>query len=199
MKANVINLEHRKDRLKQMKIELLKANLELFRHDGIDGTKVFFNHAVNKRMRAHFGCLQSFRNMLHLVRGTADYHLVMEDDVLLIDDFKKSVEMHLEKIPADWDMLYLGGHVKTLDNAVEEYNELFWKAKNVLGLYCWIIKDSSIDALLEVLNSRLWKADMLAIEFQQKSNTYMTRTCHAWVRESYSDISFEVIKPKLKY
>jgi GR25 family glycosyltransferase involved in LPS biosynthesis len=199
MNVNVINLDHRTDRLAEMYLEFEKHKLELVRHQGVNGLNVFIKEAKNKRMRGHFGCLQSFRNLLKNIKGTSEYHIIMEDDVILIDDFKDSVLNHIKQAPKDWDMIYFGGHIKTLENAIEEYDDLFWKAKNVLGLYCWVIKDSSIDGLLNIFNSRLWKADILAIEYQNIAKVYITKKCHAWIRESFSDISQDVISPQLKY
>ena len=199
MKANIINLEHRQDRLNEIKIECKREGLEVIRHDGVNGQVAFFKEADNRRMRGHYGCLQSFRNVLKSVKGSADYHLIMEDDVILTDGFVESVRLHMEEAPEDMKILYLGGHLHTLENATEDYNELFYRAKNVLGLYCWIIKDEYVDNLLSVFESRLWKADILAIEFQQLGGCYMTKKCHAWIRESYSDILHKFNNPNLKY
>lgn len=200
MKAHIINLEKRTDRKEQQINECLRVGFEPVIHKGIDGLLEFVKEAPNKRLRGHFGALQSHRNVLKSLKGTAPYHLIIEDDVLFIDDVLESMLSHVSSLPENWSLCYFGGHLHTMENATEEYNDLFWYARNVLGFYCYIIKDDHIDDLLETLESRLWKVDMLAIEYQHKNkNVYMTKKCHAWVRESYSDIAHAVINPDLRY
>lgn len=199
MIANVINLERRIDRRDSQIKECERVGLVPVIHKAVDGQKEFFNMATTKRLRGHFGCLQSHRNVLKAIKGTAEYHLIIEDDVLFIDDVVSSIKNHIEFLPHDWSMCYFGGHIKTLENAIETFDSVFWYARNVLGLYCYAVKDECIDEILETFEARLWKADMVAIDYQQKKDVYITRKCHAWVKEDYSDICHEIINPKLKY
>ena len=199
MKVNIINLERRPDRKEEMAAECKSKGLDPIFHIAVDGQKEFFKIESKKRMRGHFGCLQSHRNTLRAVKGTADYHIILEDDVILVDDFAESVKNHISILPDDWSMCYFGGHTKTLEGAVEDFDKDFFYARNVLGLYCYAVNDRYIDEILETLEARLWKADMVAIDYQQKRDVYISKKCHAWIRESFSDICHEVINPDLKY
>jgi GR25 family glycosyltransferase involved in LPS biosynthesis len=51
MKAHVINLKHRTDRLNEIKLECKREGIELVRHEAVDGQKQFFNVIPSKRMR----------------------------------------------------------------------------------------------------------------------------------------------------
>lgn len=199
MKAHIINLERRIDRKASQIAECKRVGIEPIIHKAVDGQREFFKMATTRRMRGHFGCLQSHRNVLRAIKGTSNYHLIVEDDVLFIDDVVESIQNHIKQLPEEWTMCYFGGHIHTMENAIEDFNGSFWYARNVLGLYCYVVKDEAIDDILETFESRLWKADMVAIDYQQKRDVYITKKCHAWVKEDYSDICHEVITPNLKY
>jgi GR25 family glycosyltransferase involved in LPS biosynthesis len=194
MKAHIINLPSRLDRRDKM-IEVCKREeLEYEFHDAINGQRVFFGSAPNKRLRGHFGCLQSHRNLLWEIKGTAKYHLVLEDDAELTEGFLDKVAELV--IPCDYDILYLGGNS---DKVTVPLNESVSIAKNVLTTHAYIVKDKAIDGLLKVLNSRLWKVDVLFTEFQESNLCLISNECLAWQRDSYSNISFDNEPRNTKY
>jgi GR25 family glycosyltransferase involved in LPS biosynthesis len=198
MKANVINLNYRKDRLKEIQAECSREGLQLVRHEGVNGQKVFFDSFKNKRMRGQAGCWQSHVNLLNKVKGTSEWHLVLEDDEILCDGFKSKVEFYVSKLPTDCGLVYFGGTLNQ-GEPIEPYNDLFNQAKYVLGTHCYLIKDTHIDKMLEVLNTRIYKVDVLFTEYQNKYLTLISKECLAWQRPSYSDITFINTNYNTKY
>jgi GR25 family glycosyltransferase involved in LPS biosynthesis len=199
MKANVINLMHRTDRLKEIQSECTREQLELIKHNGVNGQDVFFKQFSNKRMRGHAGCWQSHVNLLNKVKGTSEYHLVIEDDAVLCEGFKSKALSYISQLPEDCGLCYFGGSVNLTYNARTEYNETFNQALNVLATHCYLVKDSHIDLLLEVLNTRVYKVDVLFTEYQSAHLTLISKECLSWQRESFSDIVFEHTNYKTKY
>jgi GR25 family glycosyltransferase involved in LPS biosynthesis len=118
MKANVINLMHRTDRLKEIQSECTREVLELVRHNGVNGQDVFFKQFTNKRMRGHAGCWQSHVNLLNKVKGTSEYHLVIEDDAdTYVMGFKEKALSYISQLPEDCGLCYFGGSVNLTENA----------------------------------------------------------------------------------
>lgn len=114
----VINRESRADRLAHVDRQCRKHGLnpmERFEaHEGnqLDGT---FN--------GNFGCVASHRGVFELICDAQwDRTLILEDDFEIVnpgydsDHCKNRLPFHEQwaktepEIPADWDMLYLGGH-----------------------------------------------------------------------------------------
>lgn len=64
--------------------------------------------ALHERLR--FGCYLShvlvWQNMLHLGHS---FSMVLEDDIVLNENFMESVASLLQKLPRDWGLLYLNG------------------------------------------------------------------------------------------
>lgn len=194
MKANVINLAHRPDRMCEIEMECSREGLDVIRHEAVNGVKLFPD--ADKKLKGHFGCLHSHINLLKKVKGSNEYHLILEDDAILIEGFEKKI---FNLITLDFDLLYLGGNVFSFENATETFDDKLNIAKNVLCTHAYIIKDESINGLLEVLESRNYKVDVLFTEYQKNHNCFITKECLSWQRESYSDIIFNKMTTNLKY
>lgn len=191
MKINVINLPHRTDRLNAILFQTEKLNkCEVVMHQAVNGQREFFNYATTKRMRGHYGCLQSHRNLLKEVAGKDDIHIVFEDDVVFCDDFTDRMIEAIYNLPKDWSLLYLGGNTFT-ENSTEPYNDIFSIAKEVYTTHAYIINDKYIKELQQVLEQRLGKVDVLFVEFQKKFPCYIVNEHIAVQSDSVSDIDFK--------
>ena len=199
MIANIINLERRSDRLKQINNECVREGLYLVRHEAVDGQKEFFTRIDTKRMRGHAGCQQSHINLLKRIKGTQEYHLILEDDAELIGDFKIELENTLDKLPKDWTMCYLGGNTYLYENSIEDSDEYFYRALRVMATHCYLVKDDAIDNILNVLESRYHKVDVVLMDYQLNNIVYMSKKCLSWQRESMSDIVFKKTISSPKY
>jgi len=199
MKANVINLEHRKDRLDHIKDVLNREKIEISIHKATNGQEKFFDMFKNKRMKAHAGCYDSHVTLLEKVKGTADYHLILEDDCELIDGFKNKVIRYIELLPKNYTMLYLGGSLNVFKNSIELLNQHFSLAKKVMATHAYLVNDLQIDFILSILKKRIYKIDIMFMDIQQSVDVYITNECLAWQRETYSDIIFDVMKTNTKY
>jgi hypothetical protein len=102
----VINLARRPDRLEHFTAEMVRAGVTRFeRFDAVDAGPDMGNH----------GCTASHRAVMDLIvaRGLRRA-FVFEDDATLRPQFRDSFQAEFEgtarRLPADWDMFYLGGH-----------------------------------------------------------------------------------------
>lgn len=199
MKAHIINLPHRTDRREAMIEQCQRLGIEPVFFEATNGKEAFPDEPRDL-MKGHFGCLDSHKRLLSSIHGTAEAHFILEDDAVLHNEI---LGVHLAaamSMPEDLDLLFFGGNTFQIENAVSDYDYYFNRAHNVLCTHAYIIRDSSIPKLLEILNSRMWKVDILFTEFQKVANCYITKECLAWQAVSHSDITGNVLDGnKLKY
>jgi GR25 family glycosyltransferase involved in LPS biosynthesis len=114
--AYVINLPRRGDRREHMNGELARTGLSARFWDGVDMADARIPVPGDfVGPRGSYGCLEAHRSLLrHHVEtaepatGPTDL-LVLEDDVVLAENFRQQVEYWIAATPRIWDVLYLGG------------------------------------------------------------------------------------------
>ncbi len=185
MKTYIINLPHRKDRLKELRLNAiltLPSESEVF--PASDGSQFTFERS--KRMRGHMGCWDSHRRVMEKIKGEKnEMTLVIEDDC----DFNDNIQIfskYLKELPEDWDLLYLGG---INQDAPEQYSKHLDLAKNILQTHAYIIKDKFIPTLLETLTNHRWKVDIVFSEAIKRGKCFICNPPIAVQRDSYSDIT----------
>jgi GR25 family glycosyltransferase involved in LPS biosynthesis len=201
--AYVINLNHRADRYKDVFEECIRNGLAPIRIDAIYGEREFSHLPESRLLQAHYGCACSHIRALETAYGNGDeYSLVMEDDCVLADDFKDKLLRYSKQLPQEWDFLYLGGSLinssvywggKLIDEgAVENFSDNLYVAKNVLTTHAYIVKNTSIPKLLDIIKSKKDRIDILFQEFQKGNNCFIVYPELAWQRAGYSDIVAKV-------
>lgn len=114
MKILIVHYDKLYDRKKHILEELRKA--------GLDNFEFVSNHGKDKltpQEKSRFKNLTDgeISLMLHqfecfkIISENYDYAIIFEDDVILSDNFKNTIEKYIENLPSDWDMLFFGnGH-----------------------------------------------------------------------------------------
>lgn len=123
--ASVINLEKSKERLAQFKAAAAVAGLDVERWPAFDGRtlekKDIYKHNISELIWRHtqatrklgvIGCWLSHKQLLASLEsrhaGSADVHLIFEDDAVVPADFKAQLERIVCQLPTDWDVIQLG-------------------------------------------------------------------------------------------
>jgi hypothetical protein len=75
---------------------------------------------------------------------------------------------------------------------VERYSESLNRVKNVLTTHAFIVRSKFYDTILESINSRKWKVDILISEALSKGNCFICDPTIAWQKEGFSDIENRV-------
>lgn len=121
-----INLDRRTDRWMHVQEQCRKFGLsKILRFPGYSDLK------HDGRVNGHAGCTASHRAILELIA----WHkwprvLVLEDDFSIRhEDFHQRFDSMLPEVPADWDMIYLGGHYadapkKRISKHVIQFNRM---------------------------------------------------------------------------
>jgi hypothetical protein len=116
----VVHLRHRKDRMESLERQAKDwpfREWEVF--DAIRGDKVGVPKNWTEGGGA-WGCLQSHRHILEKAL-TEDWRdvLILEDDLILPEDFAAKIERFLRAVPDDWDGLMIGGQHHAAPSPVE--------------------------------------------------------------------------------
>lgn len=197
--AYVINLARRTDRYKSVFYECEKNNIVPIRIEAINGRSEFPPHAGSRLMRSHYGCLASHIKALKVALGNGnEYSLIIEDDCVLDGDFKDRLKMYATQLPPEWELLYLGGSLidssayeggsLIKESAAEKFSDNLYRAKKVLTTHAYIIRNSSIQKLIDVISSEKNKIDLLFCKFQKASNCFIVYPELAWQKAGHSDI-----------
>lgn len=182
-KKYVINLKRREDRLKEL---VLPFEYEVF--EATDG-KVAFPDAPIKLV-GHYGCWDSHRRLLEKIKEEKiEYTLVLEDDVVVVDDFIENLQLILNELPEDWDLLYLGGWNK---GEIKKYSERLNIAEHILTTHCFLVRQKFVDTMLDTINRNRYKIDVVFSEFLPKGKCFISKQIIAWQRENFSDIENKV-------
>ena len=189
IKTFVINMDRRGDRLAEMNIPFKWERFPAF-----DGTKL---HVPSNSKPGIIGCLKSHQALLKRIQDEKlEVAIIFEDDADLCDDFETKFNSIMNKLPEDWDLLYLGGWNR---NEVKPYAEGLNIAEKVFCTHAYMIRDKFIATALEALHSRDgkypielkpndYKTDVLLAECLPKGKCFICSPVLAWQREGFSDV-----------
>ena len=120
IKARVINLERRPDRLNKFNDEIKKHNIECIRFDAVDGTKLkmdkecvklFLENTFEWRRGIIGATLSHISLWKELVESDYKYYLIFEDDVKLDENFNLYYNDLLKQInETTYSFIFLGYH-----------------------------------------------------------------------------------------
>jgi GR25 family glycosyltransferase involved in LPS biosynthesis len=118
LKIYFINLKKNRDRWENNKSKL--PNIHLF--DAIDGSKLDLDklrtNGILKEQKkwlgelgkGGIGCALSHISVMHKIKmQNEQYGLILEDDVIIPNDFIKQMKKLEKYFPPKWDIIYLGG------------------------------------------------------------------------------------------
>lgn len=170
-KTFVLNLKRRPDRLNDFynKNKHLLKSLDIEVEEAVDGEEIILNQKMRKIFhtsdtmfrRGIMGCAFSHMKMWSkLVNDkTHDIYLILEDDVTMSNTseiYLKYISEELLKMIPDWDILFLGNHIKKQiqnDNKViiQKYNPEQFMENSYGGTFCYLINKRGASKLLSNL------------------------------------------------
>jgi len=164
MNIIVLSLERAKERRERIKSQLENLGLEAVIMDAVDGEKLsgseknkFLNNPGGWRHEEKFrpgeiGCLMSTIKAIKLAKENKwEYVILMDDDIILSEDFQKGVNFLFRIVPSDWQHIFLGGHIYMAPAPVFQPSVMPTQFK-VSGSYCYILKKSAYDIVLDELS-----------------------------------------------
>ena len=183
MEKFVINLKRRPDRLTQVNLPF-----EFIVFEATDGKEVFLDAPIKNK--GFLGCLDSYRRLFKLAKDkNLESIMIFEDDIEVPNDFNFKLEKIILELPEDWDLLYLGGW--NVGDKIK-YSESLDVAKRVYTTHGFIVRSKFYDTILESINSRDWKVDVLIADTLPNGNCFICNPTIAWQKEGFSDIENKI-------
>jgi GR25 family glycosyltransferase involved in LPS biosynthesis len=189
-KVYCINLKRRPERLEEFKKEVEKydlGNFEIF--EAVDGN-VIKNRRSNKLKPSEQGLIES--NLLIIkecIKNNYDNVLILEDDCTFTDEVL-NLDDYFNKLPTDWDMLYMGGNHNTHMNMKPPtiINEKVCKLHHTFSTHFIGIKNTIFQELEFLLSITHEPLDVTYTQLQKNKNVYSFYPAIAKQRVGYSDI-----------
>lgn len=160
LKIYFINLDRSKDRLEQMIKQC--SNLRCIRIEAIDGKNFEENYedeleykVKNKKLRKNdIACFLSHVKCLkEIIDNNITYGIVLEDDVILPNNFMERLKEIKDELPENYDILYLGG----TRICGEKYTKNLLKQKQInkncnAGAFSYIISTKCAKKIIKRIN-----------------------------------------------
>jgi GR25 family glycosyltransferase involved in LPS biosynthesis len=189
-KVYCINLKRRPERLEEFKKEVEKydlGNFEVF--EAVDGN-VIKNRRSNKLKPSEQGLIES--NLLIIkecIKNNYDNVLILEDDCTFTDEVL-NLDDYFNKLPTDWDMLYMGGNHNTHMNMKPPtiINEKVCKLHHTFSTHFIGIKNTIFQELEFLLSITHEPLDVTYTQLQKNKKVYSFYPAIAKQRVGYSDI-----------
>lgn len=190
--AFCINLDHRRDRWVKASQQFDAHDLAVERFSAIDGRAgVYGTDLCDNYNNA---CTLSHLNIIQRsVKENYKAVLIFEDDVLLNPLFARILTDTINDLPANWDMLYLGGNHR--ERPVKVTQNLF-RATKVFTTHAYIIRSTVYNFVIDRFPSLTQPVDCYYCEAQKIFNCYICNPRIAYQAKSYSDILHKVVNYK---
>jgi len=203
--AWVINLDRRKDRMEKFLTNNEFLREKYLRFPAIDGTKLKLtpkiarlfasSHNISWR-KGVMGCAMSHMTLWQKLlddKKEINSYLILEDDAIVNSEFISLFNSADGNLPADWDVIYLGGVLppnrEGFESSIEPVNQFLGRVKkNTLFhekgsnyfhfcAYSYILRRSGAEKLMNLCKERegCWApADHLICNAYEKINIYFT-------------------------
>lgn len=191
-----INLERRKDRLKETLLEFEKNDiLDVEIIKAID-SKYYYVDDISINKGAY--CLTLTIKQLIERAKEENYSeiVIFEDDVVFVDNFQELSSKYLIEIfneLNDWDMIYFG--VNNINPPIKIKKNINKLTKSVSSHF-FIIRNTMYDNILKMINKegKIKQIDLIYSDFHKNINAYTHNPAICFQRKGYSDIENKIVK-----
>ena len=181
-KIYCVNLDRRLDRWEETKVEMKRLGLEdrVFRYSAVDGKLV---ENKSKLLPGEYGLIVTHINILNeAIENGYENILIFEDDVEFINDFI-DIDKYFEKVPNDWDIIYLGGnHIQR----PRPLNDRISRVTKTYTTHAMLVNRKCFKNLVDELSKFSAQLDVIYTNLRLK--LYTCTPSIATQRVSFSDI-----------
>lgn len=171
----VINLERRKDRLEQFAKEAERIGFEFEVHKAIDGKAEGISPIVAGRL-SHIQVLESIK--------PDEMVLICEDDAIFCEDFLEKLPKHMDTLPENWDILYLGA----IKNRIEPMNDYWVRQVETTGTQAYCIKPEKVGLFIDIAKEFEQWIDVAYRLWCDRTNAYICQPNLVIQSDGYSDL-----------
>lgn len=165
----VINLKERTDRKEYVEKQLRALDIHYTLYEAINGNEINIDSLDSKIMsdrgkicidgkipkrwgltltKGAVGCALSHYNIWKALTDEKKI-IIFEDDIILCENFKEKFKDVYKDVPEDWELIYLGSHIKR--KKLEEEHKPFFKPRGqVNGTGSYIINKRGAEKLINL-------------------------------------------------
>jgi len=165
----VLNLERGKSRKALMSKQLDAKGIPYFFFPAFDG-KDIINFSVHGHITYGSGIGRKFNPaeiaitnghmsvIKHAEVMNYDHIIILEDDIVVCDDWNKRINWILENVPEDWDYIYLSGHSDYIKIPIFEEPNII-KAPKMVGAFSYIVNKKAYSKITKFCSSYITTYD----------------------------------------
>jgi GR25 family glycosyltransferase involved in LPS biosynthesis len=195
-KVYCINLDKRPDRLENFESQVKKYDLGNYtRISAVDGESINVSEYTNTLKPGELGLILT---NLEIVKDAKNNNyntiLILEDDCVFTDEII-NIQEYFEKLPSDWEMLYMGGNHNThvgMQGPIY-VNEKVVRIHSTYTTHFVAIKNNLFDHLQVILSKYKEPLDISYVRLQKMFNSYSFYPAIAKQIEGFSDIQNKII------
>lgn len=130
----------------------------------------------------NFGCVLSHIGALSMAKALKmEYVIIMEDDIILANDFQKRIEHLLKILPKDWEHVYLSGcpHINNLPSSEKELLKTFLTVRLSVWTdcnYAYLVKNTAYEKYIRCLSALITTTDDMTNKFIFEENAMISYT-----------------------
>lgn len=220
MNIIVINLKRAEERREKMISQLEALSLEATIMEAVDWKDLPPEELVRKLsleggwregeafQPGEIACIHSHMKALKEAKRMGwPYTIIMEDDIILADDFRKRIRWLLGALPSDWGHVFLSGapdRIIGMPPINTDFLNIIRTRVFTSGAFCMLVRESSYDMIINYLSLFKTTADdaynVLIGEGRLKSWTFYPFVAYVKLKYSYIwDKEFNEEHPSFKY
>lgn len=197
-----VNLAHRPERNAYVRNELARVGIAAERFNALTGADYDGPRIPKGALtQGQLGCLMSHLRLWENARGTDGILGVVEDDVMLCDDFQERMQYVEDHFDKPWDMFFWGStyhinpskwHKQDLGRDFEQTDvKYIHRIYGTWNTYCYFLNCQSAKRLVELFRAKLYQAkaiDHLLILLEPQLNCYCFTPGAAFQKNGPSDV-----------
>jgi GR25 family glycosyltransferase involved in LPS biosynthesis len=180
----VIHLQHRIDRESNVETQMKKLTNNFQYFEAINGHELDYSGPL---LKGEQGIRLTHLKLLNYAKQhNLEQILVLEDDIVLAENFQDQIGAILSDLPEDYNLLYLGGAHKAYPNHIKGN---LYKVRDTVTLHGLLINSNMYDILIQTIEDNPGiQVDNAYALTQSKYNAYVCYPHLAWQLDDYSDI-----------
>lgn len=146
--------------------------------------------------KTEIAILMSHINMLSYAKTTGiENIIILEDDVILCEDFINRVTSILNKLPENWEYVYLSGHSDYVKLPIVE-NEQIISSPQMIGAFSYMTNIRAYQKIINFCLSFMTTYDDLIMQMVmlKKLNSYTVLPFLSYIRDYYSENGNSITK-----
>lgn len=190
-----INLDRRPDRWAAMRENFGRFGIHCVeRLAAVDGKEIELPERLSHLRPVDYACTLSHLNAVKKAREAgAPSVLIFEDDCLFDPDFVLKFPEYMRQVPADWDMLFLGGYHFEMPLTVSEN---IVRAVKTLTAHAYAVRQTIYAEFIELNENPPAIVDRNNTILQKKFNCYCFEPNLVGQLAGYSDLMEEEMPEK---